>query len=32
LVERAATIVTAMGARVLGPAEVRAKLNLRRQG
>src|ERR1700733_6509914 len=28
LVERAATIVTAMGARVLGPAEVRAKLNL----
>ena len=32
LVERAATIVTAMGARVLGPAEVRAKLNLRRRG
>jgi uncharacterized protein (DUF849 family) len=31
LVERAATIVTAMGARVLGPAEVRAKLNLRLQ-
>jgi uncharacterized protein (DUF849 family) len=29
LVERAATIVTAMGARVLGPAEVRAKLKLR---
>src|SRR5271168_1600732 len=32
LVERAATIVTAMGARVLGPAEVRAKLKLRRRG
>jgi uncharacterized protein (DUF849 family) len=31
LVERAATIVTAMGARVLGPAEVRAKLKLRRR-
>jgi uncharacterized protein (DUF849 family) len=29
LVERAATIVTAMGARVLGPAEVRQKLKLR---
>ena len=29
LVERAATIVTAMGARVIGPAEVRAKLKLR---
>jgi uncharacterized protein (DUF849 family) len=29
LVERAATIVTAMGARVLGPSEVRAKLKLR---
>jgi uncharacterized protein (DUF849 family) len=29
LVERAKTIVTAMGARVLGPAEVRAKLKLR---
>ena len=29
LVERAATIVTAMGARVLSPAEVRAKLKLR---
>ena len=29
LVERAATIVTIMGARVLGPAEVRAKLKLR---
>ncbi len=29
LVERAATIVTNMGARVLGPAEVRAKLKLR---
>jgi uncharacterized protein (DUF849 family) len=32
LVERAATIVTAMGARVLGPAEVRTKLNLQRRG
>ena len=32
LVERAATIVTAMGARVLGPAEVRAKLKLRKPG
>jgi uncharacterized protein (DUF849 family) len=30
LVERAATILTAMGARVLGPAEVREKLKLRR--
>jgi uncharacterized protein (DUF849 family) len=30
LVERAAAIVTAMGAQVLGPADVRAKLNLRR--
>jgi uncharacterized protein (DUF849 family) len=29
LVERSATIVTAMGARVLGPAEVRARLKLR---
>jgi uncharacterized protein (DUF849 family) len=29
LVERAATIVTAMGAKVLGPAEVRQKLKLR---
>jgi uncharacterized protein (DUF849 family) len=29
LVDRAATIVTAMGARVLGPAEVRRKLKLR---
>jgi uncharacterized protein (DUF849 family) len=29
LVERAATIVTAMGAKVLGPAEVRRKLKLR---
>ncbi len=29
LVERAATIVTAMGARVLGPAEVRKRLRLR---
>ena len=28
LVERAATIVTAMGAKILGPAEVRAKLAL----
>src|ERR1700677_4616429 len=31
LVERSATIVTAMGARVLGPAEVRTKLNLQRR-
>jgi uncharacterized protein (DUF849 family) len=31
LVERAATILTAMGARVLGPAEVREKLKLRRR-
>jgi uncharacterized protein (DUF849 family) len=30
LVERAATIVAAMGARVIGPAEARAKLKLRR--
>jgi uncharacterized protein (DUF849 family) len=30
LVERAATILTAMGARVLGPGEVREKLKLRR--
>ncbi len=29
LVERAATIVTAMGARVLGPAEVRSRLKLK---
>ena len=29
LVERSATIVSAMGARVLGPAEVRARLKLR---
>jgi uncharacterized protein (DUF849 family) len=29
LVERAGTIVTAMGARLLGPAEVRQKLKLR---
>jgi uncharacterized protein (DUF849 family) len=28
LVERAATIISNMGARVIGPAEVRAKLNL----
>ena len=32
LVERAATILTAMGARVLGPAEVREKLKLTRRG
>ena len=32
LVERAATIVTNMGARVLGPDEVRAKLKLREAG
>ena len=32
LVERAATIVTNMGARVLGPDEVRAKLKLVRRG
>ena len=32
LVERAASIVTAMGARVLGPAEVRTKLKLRQPG
>lgn len=31
LVERAATIVTAMGARVLGPAEVRTRLKLRQK-
>src|SRR5580704_17196042 len=31
LVERSATIVSAMGARVLGPAEVRARLKLRRR-
>ena len=31
LVERAATIVTTMGARVLGPAEVREKLKLRKR-
>ena len=30
LVERAATILTTMGARVLGPAEVRAKLRLQK--
>jgi uncharacterized protein (DUF849 family) len=32
LVERAATILTTMGARVLGPAEVRAKLKLVKRG
>jgi uncharacterized protein (DUF849 family) len=32
LVERAATIVTAMGARLLGPEEVREKLKLTRRG
>jgi uncharacterized protein (DUF849 family) len=32
LVERAATIVTAMGARLLSPAEVRQKLKLRKKG
>ena len=32
LVERAATILTNMGARVLGPAEVRAKLKLVKRG
>jgi uncharacterized protein (DUF849 family) len=32
LVERAATIVTNMGARVLGPDEVRAKLRLKKRG
>ena len=32
LVERAATIVTNMGARVLGPDEVRAKLRLTKRG
>jgi uncharacterized protein (DUF849 family) len=32
LVERAATILTAMGARVLGPQAVRDKLTLRRRG
>src|SRR5579863_1563945 len=32
LVERAATIVTAMGAKVLSPAEARAKLKLRQPG
>lgn len=31
LVERAATILTAMGCRILGPAEVRAKLKLTRR-
>jgi uncharacterized protein (DUF849 family) len=32
LVERAATILTAMGARVLGPQQVREKLKLTRRG
>jgi uncharacterized protein (DUF849 family) len=32
LVERAATILTAMGARIMGPAEVRETLKLRRPG
>lgn len=32
LVERAATILTAMGARVIGPDEVRAKLKLTKHG
>jgi uncharacterized protein (DUF849 family) len=32
LVERAVTLLTAMGARVLGPDEVRAKLKLTRRG
>ena len=32
LVERAATILTAMGASVMGPAEVRQKLKLRQPG
>ena len=32
LVERAATIVTNMGARVLAPAEAREKLKLRKRG
>ena len=32
LVERAATILTAMGARVLGPAEVRTRLKLAKRG
>lgn len=32
LVERAVTILTAMGARVIGPAEVRAKLKLVKRG
>ena len=32
LVERAATILTAMGARVIGPDEVRAKLKLTKRG
>jgi uncharacterized protein (DUF849 family) len=32
LVERAATILTHMGARVLSPADVREKLKLRKRG
>jgi uncharacterized protein (DUF849 family) len=32
LVERAATILTAMGARILGPAAVREKLKLANRG
>ena len=32
LVERAATILTTMGARILGPADVRKKLNLTKRG
>ncbi len=32
LVERAATIVTTMGAKLLGPAQVREKLKLRKKG
>jgi uncharacterized protein (DUF849 family) len=31
-VERAATVLTAMGARVLGPAAVREKLKLTKRG
>ena len=32
LVERAATILTAMGARILGPEDVRKKLKLTKRG
>jgi uncharacterized protein (DUF849 family) len=32
LVERAATILTAMNARILGPAEVRERLKLKKRG